>query len=85
MLVDTVSMNEKVRNKQFPSPSIRLNPLGGFRSKSGPPGVTRLGPIIIHQPQSGAGISLPLLVSRIVFVLDLSSTSDNDTVFTLRA
>ena len=38
-------MNEKVRNKQFPSPSIRLNRLGGFRSISGPPGVTRLGPM----------------------------------------
>ena len=69
-------MNEKVRNKQFPSPVIRLNPLGGFRSISGPPEVTRLG---------GAGISLPLLVSRIVLGLDLSSTCDNDTVITFRA
>ena len=34
----------------------------------------------VHQPQSGAGISLPLFVSRIVLVLDLSSTSDNETV-----
>ena len=41
---DPVSMNEKVRNKQFPSPPIPLNPLGGFRSISGPPGVTQLGP-----------------------------------------
>ena len=45
---DPVSMNEKVWNKQFPSPPIRLNRLGGFRSTSGPPGVTRLGPTYIN-------------------------------------
>ena len=39
----------------------------------------------VHQPQSGAGISLPLLVSRIVLVLHLPCTSDNDTVTTFRA
>ena len=29
----------------------------------------------VYKPQSGAGISLPLLISRIVLVLDLSSTT----------